>query len=148
MAGTVGGVERLRPYPVAGLVAWTLFVWLSRVGLAWSDDSMSSGEKVLQTLPPVLFSVSALATGAVLLGRGLDRRPELLGRVTTAFAGFTIFYWAIRIPLILANDHEVGFKVVHAVLAIVSVALAVLAWRAVGRDQPAGRRQLSSSSAS
>jgi hypothetical protein len=143
-AGTFDGVERLRPYPVAGLVGWTLFVWVSRVGLAWSDDSLTTGEKVLGTLPPVLFVVLALATGALLLGG----RPDLTGRVATAFAGFTVVYWALRLPFILVNDHPGGFKVVHTVLAVVSVALAVAAWRAVSRVGPATRSQLSSSSAS
>jgi hypothetical protein len=142
VAGTFDGVERLRPYPVAGLVGWTLFVWVSRVGLAWTDDSLTTGEKVLGTLPPVLFVVLALATGALLL----SRRPEL-SRVATAFAGFTVVYWALRLPFILVNDHPGAFKVVHTVLAVVSVALAVAAWRAVAAE-PAVRSQLSSSSAS
>jgi hypothetical protein len=142
-------VERLRPFPVAGLLAWTLFVWVSRVGLAWSDDSLTTGEKVLGTLPPVLFVLLALATGAVLLTRE-GVRPALFGRLATGFAGFTAVYWAIRLPFILVNDHPGAFKVVHTVLAIVSVGLAVAAWRTVSRTdaEPAGEPQLSSSSAS
>ena len=146
-------MERLRPYPVAGLVGWTLFVWVSRVGLAWSDDSLTTGEKVLGTLPPVLFVVLAVATGAVLLARvarDAGERPVLFGRLATGFAGFTAVYWALRLPFILVNDHPGAFKVVHTVLAVVSVGLAVAVWRAVSRAdaEPAGRRQLSSSSAS
>jgi hypothetical protein len=143
-------VQRLRPFPVAGLVGWTLFVWVSRVGLAWSDDSLTTGEKVLGTLPPVLFVLLALATGALLLSRDDGRRAGLFTRATTAFAGFTVVYWGLRLPFILANDHPGGFKVVHTVLAVVSVALAVAAWRAVTRSgaEPVERSQLSSSSAS
>jgi hypothetical protein len=147
VASTFDGVERLRPYPVAGLAGWTLFVWVSRVGLAWSDDSLTTGEKVLGTLPPVLFVLLALATAALMLGRDTGRRPELFGRLATGFAGFTAVYWALRLPFILVNDHPGGFKVVHTVLAVVSVALAVAAWRALSAE-PADRPQLSSSSAS
>jgi len=143
-AGTFDGVERLRPYPVAGLVGWTLFVWVSRVGLAWSDESLTTGEKVLGTLPPVLFVLLALATGALLVAG----RPELFGRLVLVFAGFTVVYWALRLPFILVNDHPGAFKAVHTVLAVVSVALAVVAWRAVSRPEAASGRQLSSSSAS
>jgi hypothetical protein len=149
-AGTFDSVERLRPYPVAGLVGWTLFVWVSRVGLAWSDDSLTTGEKVLGTLPPVLFVALALATAALLLGRDAGRRPDLFGRLAMGFAGFTAVYWVIRLPFILVNDHAGAFKVVHTVLAVVSVSLAVAAWRSASRAdaEPASRGQLSSSSAS
>ncbi len=34
---------------------------------------------------------------------------------------------------ILVADHEVGFKVVHTVLAVVSIGLSVLAWREARR---------------
>ena len=56
------------------------------------------------------------------------------------FAAATIAYWAIRLPFIWANDHglepdeEVGFKLVHTVLAVVSAVPAALAWRSVGTD--------------
>jgi hypothetical protein len=42
----------------------------------------------------------------------------------------TVGIWAVRLPFVLVHDHPAGFKVVHAVLAAVSIALAVAAWRA------------------
>ena len=62
---------------------------------------------------------------------GADRRSPGFVRGVTAFAAGTTLYWAVRIPMILLADHPVGFKVVHAVLAAVSIALAVAAWRSV-----------------
>lgn len=141
-------MRRLRPYPVAALAGWTLFVWVSRVGLAWSDDSLTTGEKVLGTLPPVIFVALATVTAVLLLTREVGARGPLFAKLVTGFVLFSSLYWGLRLPFILANDHPGGFKVVHTVLAVVTVALAVPAWLSVNdttAEQPA---QLSSSSAS
>ena len=81
--------------------------------------------------PITLFVLAALAVGLLLL-RGVDRRSAAFVRLVQAFAGGTIVYWAIRAPMILLADHPGPFKVVHAVLAVASVASAVLALRSVG----------------
>jgi hypothetical protein len=48
--------------------------------------------------------------------------------------------WIVRLPLVLTHQHSAGFKVVHAVLAVVSLALAYGALRAVSRRRvPAPR---------
>lgn len=63
----------------------------------------------------------------------MSRRDALLIR---GFAGWTIFIWATRILNILRDsdpDHGLGFKVVHVVLAGVSVAFALAALGVVGR---------------
>ncbi len=54
-----------------------------------------------------------------------------------ALAAWSTAVWVVRDVGILVADHEVGFKVVHTVLAVVSIVLSVLAWREVRR---AGRR--------
>jgi methylmalonyl-CoA mutase cobalamin-binding subunit len=50
-----------------------------------------------------------------------------------AFAVWTVWVWATRIWNLLADDHSVGFKVVHSVLALVSVGFAVVTWGIVRR---------------
>lgn len=60
----------------------------------------------------------------------MNRRQALFIR---AFAAWTIWVWATRIWNVLGDDRSVGFKVVHAVLALVSVAFAVVTWGIVGR---------------
>ena len=55
--------------------------------------------------------------------------------------------WVVRDAGILLADHEAAFKVVHTVLAVVSIALAALAWREARRaaappGRPAGARPL------
>lgn len=70
----------------------------------------------------------------------MTRRQALLLRV---FALWTIYVWVTRVWNI-ANDHTKGhgaaFKTVHYTLAIISVVLAVAAWRVV--TAVAGRRAI------
>lgn len=61
----------------------------------------------------------------------MNRRQALVIR---AFAAWTIWVWATRIWNVLGDDeHSVGFKVVHGLLALVSVAFAVVTWGIVRR---------------
>jgi hypothetical protein len=59
----------------------------------------------------------------------MNRREALVIR---AFCGWTVFVWVTRIRNILGDDHDFGFKAVHTLLALVSVAFAVLVWKVVG----------------
>lgn len=59
----------------------------------------------------------------------MNRREALVLR---AFAGWTVWVWLTRIWNVLGDgDRGVGFKVVHSLLALVSVAFAVFCWRIV-----------------
>ena len=123
-------MERLRPYPVSGFAALTLFIWGNRIWLAWTNPDDTVAEKLVWSTPITLFVLAALAVGLLML-RGVDRRSAAFVRLVQAFAGGTIVYWAIRAPMILLADHPGPFKVVHAVLALVSVVSASLAIRSV-----------------
>jgi hypothetical protein len=63
--------------------------------------------------------------------------------VLRAFAVWTVYVWVTRMWNILRDHtkgHGVGFKLVHSVLAVISVALAVAAWQVVTKVQrQAGR---------
>jgi uncharacterized membrane protein len=49
-----------------------------------------------------------------------------------AFAVWTVYVWVTRMWNIWRDSgHGVGFKFVHTVLAVISVAFAVVAWRIV-----------------
>ena len=50
-----------------------------------------------------------------------------------AFALWTVWVWATRVGNVLGDDRSVGFKVVHIVLAVVSIAFAVATWVVVAR---------------
>lgn len=54
--------------------------------------------------------------------------------VLRAFAAWTVYVWGTRIWNVLGDSsRSFGFKAVHVVLALVSVAFAVAAWRIVSR---------------
>jgi len=125
-------MERLRPYPVAGFAVLTLVIWGNRIWLAWTNDSDSVAEKLVWSTPITLFVLAAVAV-LVLLVRGTHPSAPGFARLVRAFAAGTIVFWAVRGPMILLADHEVAFKVVHAVLAMVSVGAAVAAWRSLDR---------------
>jgi hypothetical protein len=94
------------------LALFSLFVWGVRIRNA-------AGE-----LGPTALAVSFVALAvAVLLTR--------CGRsATLALAGWTVAVWVVRIvDIALFSDHEAAFVAVHAVLAVVSISLAVAAAR-------------------
>ena len=101
------------------LVAWTVFVWAGRIRNGGS----------------VLLAASFLVLAALVLVSLRRRawRPYTVG----ALVVWTIAVWAIRTPMILVHDHPAGFKVVHTVLAVVSIGLAVWAERDVQRQRQA-----------
>lgn len=126
---------RLQPWPVTVFCAITLFIWTNRIWLAWTNPDDTVGEKLVWSTPITLFVIAAAILGVALL-RGVDRAAPAFVRGVQVFAAGTVVYWGVRAPMILLADHEVGFKVVHAVLAAVSVTAAVAAWRSV-RNSPA-----------
>lgn len=126
--------DRLEPWPVALFCAATLFIWTNRIWLAWTNDEDTVAEKLVWSTPITLFVIAA-AVLAVAMLREADRGSSAFVKGVKAFAAGTVVYWAIRAPIITLADHEVGFKVVHGVLALVSVAAAVGAWRSVRDSQ-------------
>ena len=77
--------------------------------------------------PSLIASFVGLAAAVVLI------RPwgsAAWTKALQAFVVWTIAVWVVRIPTMALGDHDVAFVVVHGVLAVVSVVLAVLAWRA------------------
>jgi len=131
--------DRLRPYPVAAFAGVTLLIWGNRVWLAWSDQDASVAGKVGSSVPITAFVVAAVVVlGLQLRGASCSRGFPTLVK---AFAGGTIMYWAIRLPVIVVHGHPLPFKVVHSALAAVSAGLAVGAWRAIrGEEQASAGR--------
>jgi hypothetical protein len=128
-------MDRLRPYPVAVFCAVTLFIWVNRIWLTWTNGEDSVGAKVLWTIPIGAFVLAAIVLAVAMLA-GADRDARWFRLLVQAFALGTALYWLIRMPMIAFNQHpnltdseEVAFKIVHAVLAIVSVSAAWFAFR-------------------
>ncbi|MCB1030746.1 MAG: hypothetical protein KDA95_05370 [Acidimicrobiales bacterium] len=129
-------MDRLRPFPVAVFCGITLLIWTNRIWLAWTNDEDTVAEKLVWSLPITLFVIAAAVLGLALV-RGVERDEKWFVQAIRIFAAATAIYWAVRVPIIWANDHglepreELGFKLVHSVLAVVSVGPALFAWRSV-----------------
>lgn len=121
-----------RHWAVVALVAWTFFVWTTRIGNIWNDDDIDTAGKVGRTALALSFTLLALVVVAALVGRPAWLwRPVRLQRAVGALAGWTVAVWLVRGTSIVLGDHDTAFKVVHAVLAVVSIALAALAARSL-----------------
>jgi hypothetical protein len=103
----------MRRWPLWAFLGWTVFVWAGRI--------RNGG------------SLPLAASFLVLAGLAVWRRRPWL----TLLAVWTVGVWAVRTPYILVHDHPADFKVVHSVLAVVSIALAVVAQRDVQREREA-----------
>ncbi|HEX8803623.1 MAG TPA: hypothetical protein VF743_05505 [Acidimicrobiales bacterium] len=116
----------LRRRPAAlGLVAWTVLVWTTRIGNIWRDDGLDTAGKVGRTALALSFTLLA---GAVVVA--LWRRRDRATRWAVGLlAAWTTAVWLVRGSAIVAGDHDAAFTAVHVVLAVVSIALAALAWR-------------------
>lgn len=108
------------------LVGWTLFVWANRIRNIWTDDTLTTSGQVGRSMLVASFVVPALVLAATLLRRTWGRWFPWFVR---AFAAWTVGVWVVRMVGIALHGHEIGFVVVHAVLAVVSSVLAVAAWR-------------------
>jgi hypothetical protein len=126
---------RRRPFALA-LVAWTFFVWTTRIGNIWRDADLDTAEKVGRTGLALSFTLLALAVVGALWRGSARTRLVAVG----ALAAWSTAVWIVRDARILVADHEVGFKVVHTVLAVVSIVLSVLAWREARRAETSAAR--------
>ena len=127
-------MQRLRPYPVAVFCAVTLFIWVNRIWLTWTNGTDTVGRKILWTVPIGAFVLAATVLLVAML-TGADRNARWFRLLVMGFALGTALYWVIRMPMIAFNDHdlteseEIRFKLVHSVLAVASVTSAWFAFR-------------------
>lgn len=113
------------------LSLWTLFVWVGRVRNILRDDSLEGSELVWRSALAVGFVALAVVTlGAIWHSRRAS--AHYLGWLVRFFAVFTAVVWVARaLGILLDGSHAAGFKVVHTVLAIVSITLAWFAGREI-----------------
>jgi hypothetical protein len=121
----------------SGFAAWTLYVWATRIRNAVADDALSGADRAVTVAMSLGFVAAALVVG-VLVVRSWRRHGRLDGSVQAAMAvtlALTVLVWAIRVPMILTDSGRgIPFKVVHAMLAVISVGLGWGARRAAAAD--------------
>jgi formate hydrogenlyase subunit 3/multisubunit Na+/H+ antiporter MnhD subunit len=122
-------MARRRWYGLAAFVAWTFFIWLNRLANAWSSETESTADKVVSSLLAALFLAFAVYGVVVLVTTWRRPLTDAAARVLQAFVVTTAVVWVLRIVQISLGDREVGFKVVHAALGVVAIALGVGVWR-------------------
>jgi hypothetical protein len=122
----------LRNRAVVALVVWTLLVWTTRIRNIWGDDALDTAGKVGRTALALSFTMLAVAVAVA----ALKRAPGALRATVAALAAWTTGVWLVRSVAIVAGDHDLGFTVVHLVLAAVSVALAAWAVSSTLRERP------------
>lgn len=111
----------LQRYSIWALVVWTGFLWLSRLRNVLANDDLTTGGRLVRIGVVVIFV--GLATVVFVL-----RRHRLFGQFALVLVVWTVGYWLVRGGGILIGDYDVGFKVVHTVLMVVSIGLGLLAW--------------------
>jgi hypothetical protein len=115
---------RRRPAALA-LVAWTFFVWTTRIANIWRDADLDTGERLGRTGLAASFTLLAIAVLVAMWRRARRGTVVTVG----ALAAWSTLVWVVRDVRIVTADHDLGFTLVHLVLGVVSVALAALAWR-------------------
>jgi hypothetical protein len=122
----------LRHRAAVVLTIWTVLVWTTRFGTIWSDGDLDTAGKLGRTALALTFTLLAAGV-AVALWRRAD---AALGWLVVALAGWTTAVWIVRSVGIAAGDHDTGFKVVHLILAVVSIGLSAWAVRSLGSVSP------------
>ncbi len=130
MAGFVDGSPgRFRHRSVLAFGAWNTVIWLARIRNISAEESLGTGGRILWLAPAVLFS-----GGGLLAIAAWWRGGAALARPVAAFVVAVVLYWPVRTVLILIDGHSLSFRLVHVVLAVVSVGLAVAVWRCLQRS--------------
>jgi hypothetical protein len=107
-------------------VAWTLFVWATRIRNIWTDDTLTTSGQLGRTALVLAFVVPAVAVAVGLVRR---RGAPWLTWVIRGFAAWTVGFWVVRLVGIVLHGQSAAFVAVHAVLGLVSSVLAIAAWR-------------------
>jgi len=122
-------------------VAWTAFVWTSRISNTLRSTTESTGGKVFSTVLSILMLALATAVIAALV-RSWSKPMSSTSLMSLRVAAIaTVVVWLVRVPQIVFLDddptHGAPFKIVHAMLGLISMALAAGLWKVA--DDNAGR---------
>jgi hypothetical protein len=109
-------------------VAWTAFVWGNRISNTLRSEE-STGAKTFSTVLSLVLLGFAVAVVVVVAKAWKSNLGAGGAKVLMTAAALTAAVWLVRVPMILAADHGVPFKIVHVGLGVVSVVLAALVWQ-------------------
>ena len=99
-----------------------MLVWTGRIRNVIGDGDLSLAGRISGlAVAAVFLGLAGLSVSVLLGGRGGVGTT----RFVAVFCLWTITFWAVRGTGMLFADHDLGFKAVHSVLALVSIGLAV-----------------------
>ena len=125
--------KRSRQYARWALVVWTVAIWGSRVRNIVDDDTLGSAERFRSLLVAVVLIVLAVGAAYTML-----RNPSWHIPVLSLLIAGGVFRFTIRgVQILLSSEWSVGFKVVHTVLWVVTIALSALAAWEAWKSRPA-----------
>ena len=99
--------------------AWTLLVWLTRIPLVEADAGPGAWIRI----------GAALAAGVLVVvaaWRLADWEPRTIAWINIGFAFAMVFLWLPSLLSVWSNDNSLGFRLVHTLLAAVSMGFGVL----------------------
>ncbi len=119
-------ISQVRLAALIGL--WAAITWGGRIGLLAGDETLVAKARIGVSLGVALVAVIGLATGSRWMRAGVGVYSVVTGLV-----------WVTSGASVLGDAaSSIQFKVVHLVLAGVSIALATMAWVSVVRRSGPG----------
>ncbi len=98
-------------------------MWTTRIRNVLGDDEASTTSTMTGLVMSVmLIGLAAAVTVGVLTHRSWMRQALM------ALGAVTVGVWLVRATDIVVSDHGAAFKIVHVVLALISIALAFATW--------------------
>ena len=120
---------------VGAFLVWTIFVWgIVRVRNIMGDADLSTSERTWPLILAATLWVPAAVLLVTLLVTLVRKRPfAQAATIGVAVLGvWTTLVWMVRaFDIALVSNRELPFIAVHLVLAVISVALAVIAARSL-----------------
>jgi len=108
---------------LGALAVWTVIIWLGRIRNVAADETLSDLGRIWRLVLAVQFLALAALSVAVVAGWWRNH-PVGSTRFVTVFCLWTMGFWAVRGLGMLFADHDAQFKLVHSLLAAVSIGLA------------------------
>ena len=115
--------------PLILLAGWTLFVWVGRIRNILADESLTGAAFAIRMGTAVVFTAAGAVLAVALAWYIRTRHPFALPLITWIGVGLSVvgaLFWAVRGTTIAFGDYDLGFKVVHSVLAVVTIAIGIL----------------------
>lgn len=109
--------------PGLALGGWTLLLWSTRINNVRNDAALEGWSRTWQLGAAVLFVVAGLVLVASSLLRRNSAARLVSDRLGIGLAVFGSLWWLVRGTGTLLADHGVGFKVVHTLLALGTIAI-------------------------